>query len=74
MALGEPDITYDVIVVGMGPAGAVAAAALSRGGLAVVGFDKTAHPRYKVCGGGLSARIDQLLDLAARRAAPTTAG
>lgn len=62
MAAGEPDITYDVIVVGMGPAGAVAAAALSRGGLAVVGFDKTAHPRYKVCGGGLSARIDQLLD------------
>lgn len=54
--------TYDVIIVGMGPAGAVAAAALSRGGLTVLGFDKDAHPRYKVCGGGLSARIDRLLE------------
>lgn len=53
---------YDVIVVGMGPAGAVAASALSRGGLAVLGFDKDVHPRYKVCGGGLSARINLLLD------------
>lgn len=54
--------TYDVIIVGMGPAGAVAAAALCRGGLTVLGFDKDAHPRYKVCGGGLSARIDRLLE------------
>ena len=53
--------TYDVIIVGMGPAGATAAAALSRGGLAVLGLDKDAHPRYKVCGGGLSARIDKVL-------------
>jgi geranylgeranyl reductase family protein len=54
--------TYDVIIVGMGPAGAVAAAALCREGLTVLGFDKDAHPRYKVCGGGLSARIDRLLE------------
>lgn len=54
--------TYDVIIVGMGPAGASAAAALSRGGLAVLGLDKDNHPRYKVCGGGLSARIEQLLE------------
>ncbi|CAE6696065.1 MAG: geranylgeranyl reductase family protein [Nitrospira sp.] len=54
--------TYDVIIVGMGPAGASAAAALSRGGLAVLGLDKDTHPRYKVCGGGLSARIEQLLE------------
>ena len=54
--------TYDVVIVGMGPAGATAASALSRGGLAVLGFDKEAHPRYKVCGGGLSARVAQLLD------------
>jgi geranylgeranyl reductase family protein len=25
-------------------------------------LDKEAHPRYKVCGGGLSARIEQILD------------
>jgi geranylgeranyl reductase family protein len=59
---GQADITHDVIVVGMGPAGSTAAAALSRGGLAVLGFDKARHPRYKVCGGGLSARIEQVLE------------
>jgi geranylgeranyl reductase family protein len=53
---------YDVAVVGMGPAGATAAYELSRAGLSVIGFDKEVHPRYKVCGGGLSARIDQILD------------
>ena len=62
MAGGQVHTTYDVIIVGMGPAGATAAAALSRGGLAVLGLDKEAHPRYKVCGGGLSARIEQVLD------------
>ncbi len=62
MAERQLATTYDVIIVGMGPAGAVAAAALCRGGLTVLGFDKDAHPRYKVCGGGLSARIDRLLE------------
>lgn len=62
MADGQGHTTYDVIVVGMGPAGATAAAALSRGGLAVLGLDKESHPRYKVCGGGLSARIDHVLE------------
>ncbi len=52
---------YDVIVVGMGPAGASAAYELSQGGLSVLAFDKQAHPRYKVCGGGLSARITKIL-------------
>ncbi|MGH7207438.1 MAG: geranylgeranyl reductase family protein [Nitrospiraceae bacterium] len=54
--------SYDVLVVGMGPAGATAAYELSRAGMAVLGLDKQAHPRYKVCGGGLSVRIDQILD------------
>jgi geranylgeranyl reductase family protein len=59
----EPDIqTYDALVVGMGPAGAVAARELSRAGLSVLALDKQRHPRYKVCGGGLSARIDSILD------------
>jgi len=52
---------YDVIVVGMGPAGASAAYALSLHGLSVLAFDKQTHPRYKVCGGGLSARIAKIL-------------
>ncbi len=62
MMVGQEPTTYDVVIVGMGPAGASAAAALSRGGLAVLGLDKDTHPRYKVCGGGLSARIEQLLE------------
>ena len=62
MADGHGHTTYDVIIVGMGPAGAAAAAVLSRGGLAVLGLDKESHPRYKVCGGGLSARIDHVLE------------
>jgi geranylgeranyl reductase family protein len=60
LAKSEPK-TYDALVVGMGPAGATAAYELSRAGMAVLALDKQAHPRYKVCGGGLSSRIDQLL-------------
>lgn len=57
---GSPSCV-DVIVVGMGPAGASAALELSRCGFSVLAFDKQAHPRYKVCGGGLSARIERIL-------------
>jgi len=50
-----------VIVVGMGPAGASAAYELSQQGISVLAFEKQRHPRYKVCGGGLSARIEKIL-------------
>jgi geranylgeranyl reductase family protein len=57
-----PDLkAYDALVVGMGPAGATAAYELSRAGLSVLAIEKQIHPRYKVCGGGLSVRIEQLL-------------
>lgn len=52
---------YDVIVDGMGPAGASTAYELSQLGMSVVAFDKQVYPRYKVCGGRLSARIEQIL-------------
>ena len=54
--------SYDAVVVGLGPAGATAAYELSRAGLSVLALEKEIHPRYKVCGGGLSVRIEQLLD------------
>ncbi|GJL54959.1 MAG: geranylgeranyl reductase [Nitrospirales bacterium] len=53
--------SYDVIIVGMGPAGASAAYELCQAGLSVLGLEKQSHPRYKVCGGGLSARIESIL-------------
>ncbi len=45
----------------MGPAGASTAYNLSQLGMSVLAFDKQVHPRYKVCGGGLSARIERIL-------------
>ena len=41
---------WDVVVVGAGPAGCVAAHALSRRGLEVLLVDRAAFPRWKVCG------------------------
>src|SRR5436309_11606506 len=52
---------HDIIVVGMGPAGSAAAAELARAGLSVLGLEGKPMPRYKVCGGALSARTDQIL-------------
>ena len=61
MALPLHSRQYDVIVVGMGPAGASTAHELSQLGLSVLAFDKQVHPRHKICGGGLSARIERIL-------------
>jgi menaquinone-9 beta-reductase len=46
----------DVIVVGAGPAGSTAAHYLARNGLDVLLLEKTAFPREKVCGDGLTPR------------------
>lgn len=53
---------YDVIVAGLGPAGATAAYELSKKGFKVLAIDKQKHPRYKPCGGGLTAKIEKILD------------
>lgn len=55
--------TYDIIVVGLGPAGATISRELQRGGLRVVAFDRERFPRYKPCGGCLSKKIDDILDV-----------
>jgi geranylgeranyl reductase family protein len=47
---------YDAIVVGLGPGGATVARLLAAAGFQVLGLDKARFPRYKPCGGGLSAR------------------
>ena len=46
-----------VIVVGAGPAGATAALALASAGIGVRLLDRSAFPRNKSCGGGISARV-----------------
>jgi geranylgeranyl reductase family protein len=48
--------TADVIVVGAGPAGSSAAYWLAGAGLDVALLEKTAFPREKVCGDGLTPR------------------
>jgi geranylgeranyl diphosphate/geranylgeranyl-bacteriochlorophyllide a reductase len=52
--------TYDVLVVGAGPAGAWAACRLARGGARVAIVDDS-HPREKACGGGVTGRALELI-------------
>lgn len=62
-ALGSP-VEADVIVVGAGPGGSSAAAHLADRGLDVVLLEKSAFPREKVCGDGLTPRaVKQLIRL-----------
>ncbi|MFH0726126.1 MAG: geranylgeranyl reductase family protein [Pseudomonadota bacterium] len=49
-------ITYDVIVVGAGPAGSAAAYDLAVHNFSVLLLDKTRFPRMKACAGGLTIK------------------
>src|SRR6201982_2945501 len=51
----------EVIVVGAGPAGSTAAFHLAQAGVDVLLLEKTAFPREKVCGDGLTPRAGQQL-------------
>lgn len=61
----SPDLAsrvWDAIVVGAGPAGAIASRELAQQGLAVLLVDKGRFPRRKVCGGCLNAAALTLLE------------
>ena len=49
-------LSYDVVVVGAGPAGSTAAKFLSESGVKVLLVDKSKFPRDKPCGGGIPVR------------------
>jgi menaquinone-9 beta-reductase len=55
------DERFDVLVVGSGPAGSIAALALARGGARVALLDKAGFPRDKACGDLIGPRGVQLL-------------
>jgi geranylgeranyl reductase family protein len=63
--MAEPrvtDVGADVIIVGAGPGGATTAAYLAQAGVDVLMLEKSAFPREKVCGDGLTPRaVRQLL-------------
>ncbi|MGH2461239.1 MAG: FAD-dependent monooxygenase, partial [Chloroflexota bacterium] len=59
----SPTSEYDAVVVGAGPAGATAAARLADAGLQVALIDRSAPPRDKPCGGGLSPKAYRLLEV-----------
>jgi geranylgeranyl reductase family protein len=53
--------SYDVAIVGAGPAGSVAAYHLATAGARVLLVDKATFPRDKPCGGGVTGRAAKLL-------------
>lgn len=54
-------MTWDIVIVGAGPAGALAARETARRGLRVLLVDRAAFPRSKVCGCCLGGRALALL-------------
>lgn len=61
MSRSFSDKSYDVAVVGSGPAGSSAALGLAKEGVRVALLEKASLPRYKTCGGAVVRRAIRLL-------------
>lgn len=60
--MNGPLPTYDVAIVGGGPAGAASAVVLARAGLEVLLVDRASFPRDKTCGDGITTWALRLLE------------
>ncbi len=58
----EVSRSWDVVVVGVGPAGAAAAVTATRGGARVLVLDRAEFPRPKTCGDAVSNRGAAIVD------------
>ena len=65
---------WDVLFVGAGPAGAMAARAVARRSASVLLIDKASFPRRKVCGGCLNTVALDVLRAEGLGALPTRLG
>jgi len=54
--------SYDIIIVGAGPAGATLGCELSRRGISVLIIEEETLPRDKTCAGGITRRAADILD------------
>ncbi|MCK4733455.1 MAG: FAD-dependent oxidoreductase, partial [Methanophagales archaeon] len=55
-------LKYDVVIVGAGPAGAIASKTCAEKGLSTLLLEKAVIPRFKLCGGGVSTSALSHLD------------
>ena len=60
--MGQKHIDCDVIVAGLGPAGANAAYHLGRAGIRTLAIERKTLPRHKTCAGGIPTKVVDLLD------------
>jgi geranylgeranyl reductase family protein len=56
-----PEQTFDIVIIGAGPAGSATAYYLAKQGLRVALLDKSDFPRDKTCGDGLTPRAVKVL-------------
>lgn len=62
---------WDVVIVGAGPSGSMTAYWLATAGCHVLLLDAASFPRWKTCGGGITARAARLLPTEARESFET---